>query len=142
MRVYPSRHPKNPCCRRIKRASFGLRVNSKRLRGASLTGIRTDAGTKLSRPAHHRRPEHPKGGQPVDEVQRHRQVAEFERPPEFTIGANGRGCRGPVGHRHTGRGSQYAAEAYRKVLAEHGLVGSMGRRGNPYDNAKAESFMK
>jgi putative transposase len=43
---------------------------------------------------------------------------------------------------HTDRGSQYAAEAYRKVLAEHGLVGSMGRRGNPYDNAKAESFMK
>ena len=43
---------------------------------------------------------------------------------------------------HTDRGSQYAAEAYRAVLAEHGLIGSMGRRGNPYDNAKAESFMK
>ena len=43
---------------------------------------------------------------------------------------------------HSDRGSQYAAEAYRKLLAEHGLVGSMGRRGNPYDNAKAESFMK
>lgn len=43
---------------------------------------------------------------------------------------------------HSDRGSQYAAEAYRKTLAKHGLIGSMGRRGNPYDNAKAESFMK
>jgi putative transposase len=43
---------------------------------------------------------------------------------------------------HSDRGSQYACEAYRKVLTAHGLVGSMGRRGNPYDNAKAESFMK
>ena len=43
---------------------------------------------------------------------------------------------------HTDRGSQYAAGRYRQALAEHGLIGSMGRRGNPYDNAKAESFMK
>jgi len=43
---------------------------------------------------------------------------------------------------HSDRGSQYASEAYRRVLLDHGLVGSMGRRGNPYDNAKAESFMK
>jgi putative transposase len=43
---------------------------------------------------------------------------------------------------HSDRGSQYASEVYRNLLAEHGLVGSMGRRGNPYDNAKAESFMK
>ncbi len=43
---------------------------------------------------------------------------------------------------HTDRGSQYAAGRYRQALAEHSLVGSMGRRGNPYDNAKAESFMK
>jgi len=41
---------------------------------------------------------------------------------------------------HSDRGSQYAAQAYRDALDRHGLVGSMGRRGNPYDNAKAESF--
>jgi putative transposase len=43
---------------------------------------------------------------------------------------------------HSDRGSQYAAEDYRAELAKHGLKGSMGRRGNPYDNAKAESFIK
>jgi putative transposase len=43
---------------------------------------------------------------------------------------------------HSDRGSQYVAEIYRDVLDGAGLVGSMGRRGNPYDNAKAESFMK
>jgi putative transposase len=43
---------------------------------------------------------------------------------------------------HSDRGSQYASEIYRNVLADNGLVGSMARRGNPYDNAKAESFMK
>jgi putative transposase len=43
---------------------------------------------------------------------------------------------------HSDRGAQYASEIYRRLLADHGLVGSMGRRGNPYDNAKAESFMK
>jgi putative transposase len=43
---------------------------------------------------------------------------------------------------HSDRGSQYASEASRSLLAYHGLLRSMGRRGNPYDNAKAESFMK
>lgn len=43
---------------------------------------------------------------------------------------------------HSDRGSQYASEDYRAELKKHGLRGSMGRRGNPYDNAKAESFMK
>jgi putative transposase len=43
---------------------------------------------------------------------------------------------------HSDRGSQYAADDYRAMLAKHGLRGSMGRRGNPYGNAKAESFMK
>jgi putative transposase len=49
----------------------------------------------------------------------------------------GKGCI-----HHSDRGSQYASEAYRELLATHGLKGSMSRRGNPYDNAKAESFMK
>jgi putative transposase len=43
---------------------------------------------------------------------------------------------------HSDRGSQYAAQAYREALLHRGLIGSMGRRGNPYDNANAESFMK
>jgi putative transposase len=43
---------------------------------------------------------------------------------------------------HTDRGVQYVSDAHRALLAAHGLVGSMSRRGNPYDNAKAESFMK
>jgi putative transposase len=43
---------------------------------------------------------------------------------------------------HTDRGSQYAAQGYREALLRYSLVGSMGRRGNPYDNPKAESFMK
>lgn len=43
---------------------------------------------------------------------------------------------------HSDRGVQYAAYAYRDLLTEHSLRGSMSRRGNPYDNAQAESFMK
>lgn len=43
---------------------------------------------------------------------------------------------------HTDRGSQYASEKHRDLLEIHGFVGSMSRRGNPYDNPQAESFMK
>jgi putative transposase len=43
---------------------------------------------------------------------------------------------------HSDRGSQYASEKHRALIAAHGLTGSMSRRGNPYDNAQAESFMK
>jgi putative transposase len=43
---------------------------------------------------------------------------------------------------HSDRGSQYAAQGYREALLRHGLIGSMVRRGNPYDNPKAESFIK
>ena len=41
---------------------------------------------------------------------------------------------------HSDRGSQYAAEAYRKCLDDNGITASMSRRANCYDNAFAESF--
>lgn len=43
---------------------------------------------------------------------------------------------------HSDRGVQYAAKDYTDLLKEAGIDISMSRRGNPYDNAKAESFMK
>ena len=43
---------------------------------------------------------------------------------------------------HSDRGVQYACGDYTKVLEAHGIAASMSRVGNPYDNAKAESFMK
>jgi len=53
-----------------------------------------------------------------------------------------RRCPSPGLVHHSDRGSQYASGIYRGMLAAHEIVGSMSRRGNPYDNAKAESFMK
>jgi transposase InsO family protein len=41
---------------------------------------------------------------------------------------------------HSDRGSQFASAAYRQVLAQHGLLPSMSRPGNCYDNAFIESF--
>jgi putative transposase len=43
---------------------------------------------------------------------------------------------------HSDRGVQYASHAYVGLLVEHGIEPSMSRAGNPYDNAKCESFMK
>jgi transposase InsO family protein len=43
---------------------------------------------------------------------------------------------------HSDRGVQYACGAYRDLLEEHNIRGSMSRKANPYDNAFAESFMK
>jgi putative transposase len=43
---------------------------------------------------------------------------------------------------HSDRGVQYASNAYVDLLGEHGIVPSMSRAGNPYDNARCESFMK
>jgi len=41
---------------------------------------------------------------------------------------------------HSDRGSQYCAHEYRKLLDQFGMVASMSRRGNCYDNAPMESF--
>jgi putative transposase len=43
---------------------------------------------------------------------------------------------------HSDRGVQYASNAYVRLLLEHGIQPSMSRAGNPYDNARCESFMK
>jgi transposase InsO family protein len=43
---------------------------------------------------------------------------------------------------HSDRGVQYACAEYTRLLEAHGIQPSMSRIGNPYDNAKAESFMK
>jgi len=53
-----------------------------------------------------------------------------------------------IGHRkppkgcvhHSDRGSQYASQDYRRLLAQHGLEASMSRAGNCYDNGAMESF--
>src|SRR3712207_4244391 len=41
---------------------------------------------------------------------------------------------------HSDRGAQSASGPYRVILARHGLVRSMGRKGNCLDNAPMESF--
>lgn len=51
------------------------------------------------------------------------------RPPEGCI-------------HHSDQGVQYASEAYTSLLKEHHLQISMAAKGNPYENALAESFFK
>jgi len=41
---------------------------------------------------------------------------------------------------HSDRGAQFASAPYRQTLAQHGLLASMARKGNCYDNAFIESF--
>jgi putative transposase len=49
---------------------------------------------------------------------------------------------GPGLVHHSDRGVQYASLDYTARLEQHGIRISMSRRGNVYDNARAESFMK
>ena len=41
---------------------------------------------------------------------------------------------------HTDRGSQYTSQAYQALLGDAGIVCSMSRKGNCWDNAPTESF--
>ncbi len=43
---------------------------------------------------------------------------------------------------HSDQGVQYASKEYVDCLKQHGILVSMSRKGNPYDNAFAESFIK
>jgi putative transposase len=43
---------------------------------------------------------------------------------------------------HSDRGVQYASDEYAAVLEKHGMIPSMSRPANPYDNASCESFIK
>lgn len=54
--------------------------------------------------------------------------------------AVGRRRPGPGLIHHSDRGSQYAAAAYRQRLERHGLVASMSRKGDCWDNAVMERF--
>jgi putative transposase len=65
---------------------------------------------------------------------------------ELAVGAlrmalNGRRFAPGLIH-HSDRGVQYASGDYTELLRAHKIQISMSRRGNPYDNAQAESFMK
>ena len=41
---------------------------------------------------------------------------------------------------HSDRGSQYASQVHRDLLSRHGLIASMSRKGNCWDNAVMERF--
>ena len=56
-----------------------------------------------------------------------RQALEHRRPPVGLV-------------HHSDQGKQYAAGAYQALLRNHGIVCSMSRKGNCWDNAPMESF--
>lgn len=59
----------------------------------------------------------------------------------LTMAIDRRGVQPGLIH-HSDQGVQYACDEYVKLLHGHNIAISMSRKGNPYDNAMAESFMK
>ncbi len=57
----------------------------------------------------------------------------------LTMAVRRRGPQGGLLH-HSDQGSPYTSEDYQRLLAAHGLVCSMSRRGDCYDNAVMEAF--
>jgi putative transposase len=43
---------------------------------------------------------------------------------------------------HSDRGVQYSSDAYRALVSKYGMVQSMSRKGNCWDNSMAESFFR
>lgn len=61
----------------------------------------------------------------------------------FTLALEKRGIRPKSGLMfHSDRGVQYACDDFRTILDHYGVVQSMSRKGNCWDNAVAESFFK
>lgn len=79
-----------------------------------------------------------------------RRVVGWELGPSLEAGLCGRALERALAHRepaagfihHSDQGVQYASAAYVAVLEAAGARISMASRGNPYENAQAESFIK
>ena len=54
--------------------------------------------------------------------------------------AVGRRCPGPGLIHHSDRGSQYACGDYQRALSSHGMICSMSKKGDCWDNAPMESW--
>ena len=72
-------------------------------------------------------------------LERHLQAELALEALKMAIGA--RGVKAGLVH-HSDRGVQYASHEYTQLLEDHSIQISMSRRGNAYDNAKAERFMR
>ena len=77
-------------------------------------------------------------GDPVGYAMSERTTKNLVSQSLFRAVAEKRPPRGLI--HHSDRGSQYCAHEYRKLLDQFGMVASMSRRGNCYDNAPMESF--